>query len=79
MTGTRIISNKPIAVSWGQNTDWAPGGNFGLDTGYTVYPVQQAFLDPALTIEKTADTTVVPISGSTTLPDRHIHPHRQLL
>ena len=63
MTGTRIIANKPIAVSWGQETDLAPGGSYGLDTGYTVYPVQQAFLDPALTIEKTADTTVVPIAG----------------
>ncbi len=62
MTGTRIIANKPIAVSWGQETDLAPGGSFGLDTGYTVYPVQQAFLDPALTLEKVADTSVVPIA-----------------
>ncbi len=61
MTGTRIISNKPIAVSWGQNPEWAYGGGFGLDTGYTVYPVQQSFLDPAMTITKVADTPVVPL------------------
>ena len=64
MTGTRVIANKPIAVSWGQETDLAPGGSYGLDTGYTVYPVQQSFLDPALTLIKTTDTQVVPLTGT---------------
>ncbi len=62
MTGTRIIANKPIAVSYGQDTDRTYGSDVGLDTGYTVYPVDQAFLDPALTLEKIADTSVVPIA-----------------
>ncbi len=70
MTGTRIIANKPIAVSYGQDTDRTYGSDVGLDTGYTVYPVDQAFLDPALTLEKVADTPVVPIAP--TDPDDRI-------
>ncbi len=65
MTGARIIANKPIVVSWGQDTDRAYYSDDSLDTGFTVYPVNQLFLDPALTIDKTADKTVVPLSAGT--------------
>ncbi len=60
MTGARILANKPIAVSWGQDTDRSYYSDQALDTGFTVYPVNQLFLDPALTIDKEVDTTVVP-------------------
>ncbi len=64
MTGARILANKPVAVSWGQDTDRAYYSDNALDTGFTVYPVNQLFLDPALTIDKEVNTTVVP-TGST--------------
>ncbi|MEM7349846.1 MAG: hypothetical protein AAF657_03505, partial [Acidobacteriota bacterium] len=62
-TGTRIISNKPVAVAWGQDTDLTGFGDVALDTGYTVYPTDQLFLDPVLLIEKTVETPVVPTAG----------------
>ncbi len=64
MTGARILANKPVAVSWGQDTDRAYYSDDALDTGFTVYPVNQLFLDPVLTIDKEVNTTVVP-TGST--------------
>ena len=60
MTGARIIANKPIAVSWGQDTDRTYYNDQALDTGFTIYPVNQLFLDPALTIDKEVNTTAVP-------------------
>ena len=62
-TGTRIIANKPVAVAWGQDTDLTGFGDVALDTGYTVYPTDQLFLDPVLVIEKTAAPPVIPTAG----------------
>lgn len=62
-TGTRIVANKPVAVAWGQDTDLDSGGVIAHDTGYTVYPINQLFLDPVLTIDKLADTETVPLAG----------------
>ena len=62
-TGTRIVANKPVAVAWGQETDLGVINDASLDTGYTVYPINQLFLDPVLTIEKIADSETVPLAG----------------
>ena len=62
-TGTRIVASKPVAVADGQHTDFSEGGQPLPDYGYTVYPVQQAFLDPVLVIGKTVDVTTVPTAG----------------
>jgi len=62
-SGTVVVANKPIGVSWGQDTDRAAGSDPVLDAGYAVYPINQAFLDPVLTIDKTAASTVIPIAG----------------
>ncbi len=64
MTGARILANKPLAVSWGQDTDRSYYSDQALDTGFTIYPVNQLFLDPALTIDKEVDTTVVPTAST---------------
>ncbi len=64
-TGTRIEANKPVAVAWGQDTDLTGYSDVALDTGYTVYPTNQLFLDPVLVIEKESSTTSVPTSGGT--------------
>ncbi len=62
-TGTRIVANKPVAVAWGQETDLGVINDPSLDTGYTVYPINELFLDPVLTIEKLADSETVPLGG----------------
>nr|MCU0231114.1 hypothetical protein [Acidobacteriota bacterium]MCU0479340.1 hypothetical protein [Chloroflexota bacterium] len=62
-TGTRVQASKPVAMAYGQDTDQADGGDPILDTGYTVYPLSQRFLDPVLIVGKTASPTVV--SGTT--------------
>ncbi len=58
-TGTQIVANKPVSVVYGQDTDQAVGGDPIQDTGYTIYPSLQAFLDPVLTITKAASPTSV--------------------
>ena len=62
-TGTRIVANKPIGVAWGQDTDLTDFGDTALDTGYTVYPTNQLFLDPVLTLDKAVDVAVIPTAG----------------
>lgn len=62
-TGTRIQASKVIAVAYGQDTDRATGPDPIIDTGYTVYPLSQRFLDPVLVVGKTASPTVVPSTG----------------
>ncbi len=62
-TGTRIVTNKPVAVAWGQDTDLTQYSDAALDTGYTAYPTNQLFLDPVLIIDKEVDQTTVPTAG----------------
>ncbi len=62
-TGTLIVTNKPVAVAYGQDTDQATGPDPIQDTGYAVYPTNQLFLDPVLTIDKDVDTTTVRTTG----------------
>ena len=45
-------ASKPIAMSYGQDTDQATGSDDIQDTGYTVYPLTQRFLDPVLVVGK---------------------------
>ncbi len=63
-TGTRVITNKPVAIAWGQETDLTEGSGTAIDTGYTVYP--PLFIDPVLEIEKTVDPALVPTAGGIT-------------
>ena len=64
-TGTRVVTigGKPIAMSYGQDTDQATGSDDIQDTGYTVYPLTQRFLDPVLVVGKDVSPTVVSGSG----------------
>ncbi len=64
-TGARVVANKPVALAYGLDTDQAPVSGAGiLDLGYWVYPVNQAFLEPVMTIEKTPDVGSVPSAGA---------------
>ncbi len=62
-SGTRIAANKPVSVAYGQDTDQATGPDPIQDTGYTIYPINQLFLDPVLVVDKEASTTTVPTAG----------------
>jgi uncharacterized repeat protein (TIGR01451 family) len=62
-TGTRIVATQPVGVAYGQDTDEATGPDPIIDTGYTIFPIIQRFLNPVFTAEKTALPTSVPVSG----------------
>lgn len=62
-TGTRIVANRPVAVAYGQDTDLTDFGDTALDTGFTVYPTDQLFLDSVLVLDKSVATAVVPTAG----------------
>lgn len=59
--GTRVATDKPVALSWGQDTDEATGPDPSPDNGYTIYP--NLFVDPVLTIDKTTSGAPVPLAG----------------
>lgn len=62
-TGTQIVANKPVVVSYGQDTEQGVPGDVSLDLGHMVYPLDQRWLDPVFTIDKTSNTTYVPLTG----------------
>ena len=65
-TGTSIVADRPIAVAYGQDTDQAVGNGVGeQDLGYAIYPIDQRFLDPVLTIDKEPLTPTVAVAGGT--------------
>jgi uncharacterized repeat protein (TIGR01451 family) len=63
MTGARIVSNKPMAVAWGQDTETTQPGDVAQDSGYTVYPINEQFIDRVLTIDKNTNITAVSTAG----------------
>ena len=66
ITGARVAANKPVSMAYGLDTDSSPTSGTGiLDLGYAIYPVIQKFLNPVLTINKTASASTVPASGGT--------------
>jgi uncharacterized repeat protein (TIGR01451 family) len=56
-SGARVAATSPFALAWGQdNTQQSPGETLpDFDYGYTVLPLN--FLEPRLSIEKTASPT----------------------
>ena len=64
-TGTSIVANKPIAVVYGQDPELGVANDQTPDTGYTIYPTLQSFLDPVLTIDKAVSPAAVPVTGGT--------------
>jgi uncharacterized repeat protein (TIGR01451 family) len=74
-TGTRVVAigGKPIAMSYGQDTDQATGSDDIQDTGYTVYPLTQRFLDPVHIAGKAVSPTVVPGGGGQAAFTLYLH------
>src|SRR5262249_53072988 len=59
--GTRIVSNRPVAVAWGEDVDQGTGSDPSPDAGYNVYP--PIAVDLVLGIEKTVRPARVPLGG----------------
>lgn len=62
-TGTQIISDKNVVVAYGQDTEQGVNSDNSLDLGNGVYPLDQRWLDPVLSIEKLALPNFVPLAG----------------
>jgi len=65
-TGMHIwTDNKPFTAVWGETPPYAGAADPYLDLGTTILPLYQGWLDPVLTIEKTANTSIIPATGGT--------------
>ena len=58
LSETNITATGPFALAYGQNPETAPGADPAIDVGYTAIPAND-FIQLALTIDKTAEPTVV--------------------
>jgi uncharacterized repeat protein (TIGR01451 family) len=64
-TGTHIWATGEFAMSWGEDPRTAGPSDPYLDLGLATLPLLQRWLDPVLTLDKTADPTILPSSGGT--------------
>jgi len=64
-TGTRVVADGPVALSYGQDGEVSGDADPFLDLGYTVLPLTQDFLDPILTVSGTPSVHSVPSTGGT--------------
>jgi|GEM_PF-1556285 len=62
-TGTSVRTTKPVLVAYGQDNEEGEGGDPALDLGHSVYPVNQAWLEPVFTVDKTGNVSSVPAGG----------------
>ncbi len=58
-TGMHLWATGPIAVAWGEDPDTASIGNPYMDLGYTTLPLPEEWIDVVLTLDKSADPTVL--------------------
>ncbi len=61
-TGTHVWATDRFAIAWGESMKAGYSHPY-LDLGYTVLPVNADWLEPAATLEKTADPVVLPTDG----------------
>ncbi|MCP4544579.1 MAG: DUF11 domain-containing protein [Chloroflexi bacterium] len=64
-TGMHIWATDEFAVAWGEDPQSADSANPYLDLGVAMLPLQQRWLDPVLTLDKTANPTILPSTGGT--------------
>jgi LPXTG-site transpeptidase (sortase) family protein len=65
-TGMHIWATNPISIVWGEDASAAAPGNPYIDAGYTILPLNVAWIDAVVTIEKTANPTVIPSGAGQT-------------
>jgi uncharacterized repeat protein (TIGR01451 family) len=64
-TGMHIWATGEFAVAWGEDPRTVPAGGPYLDLGISILPLQERWLAPALSLDKTAEPTILPPSGGT--------------
>lgn len=52
-SGMHIVSDKLIAIAWGESPNYAQAGTPYLDMGYTTLPLPTEWIDIALEVQKT--------------------------
>ena len=62
-TGVHIWATGPLAIVWGEDPSTSPNASPGLDAGYTILPLNQEWLDVVLTIEKSANPSILPTTA----------------
>ncbi|MBU0703699.1 MAG: DUF11 domain-containing protein, partial [Chloroflexi bacterium] len=64
-TGMHVWATGQFAIAWGEDPRAADSSNPYLDMGFAVLPLQQRWLDPVLTLDKTVNPTILPPDGGT--------------
>jgi uncharacterized repeat protein (TIGR01451 family) len=64
-TGTHIWATSEFAMAWGEDPRRAGPSSPYFDLGVATLPLLQRWLDPVLTLDKTADPTILPSTGGT--------------
>ncbi len=64
-TGMHIWATDPFAVAWGEDPRAAGPSDPYLDLGVAMLPLQQRWLDPVLTLDKTASPTILSSTDDT--------------
>jgi uncharacterized repeat protein (TIGR01451 family) len=64
-TGMHVWATGKFAAAWGEDSRTADTGNPYLDLGAATLPLHQRWLDPILTLDKTAEPTILPPAGGT--------------
>jgi uncharacterized repeat protein (TIGR01451 family) len=62
-TGMHIWATDEFAVAWGEDPRTADPTDPYLDLGVAILPLQQRWLDPTLTLDKTAEPTILAPDG----------------
>jgi uncharacterized repeat protein (TIGR01451 family)/uncharacterized repeat protein (TIGR02543 family) len=62
-TGMHIWATGIFVPVWGVDPASNESGDGYLDLGYTVLPLHQGWLEPVMSLEKTADTEILPVGG----------------
>jgi uncharacterized repeat protein (TIGR01451 family) len=62
-TGTHVWATSEFAMAWGEDPRTADVTSPYLDLGLTTLPLLQRWLDPVLTLDKTASPTILPSAG----------------
>ncbi len=62
-TGTHVWATAKFAIAWGEDPGTADIADPYLDLGVATLPLLQRWLDPVLTVDKTASPTILPPSG----------------
>ncbi len=66
-TGMHVWATDKFAIAWGEDPRSADASDPYLDLGFAMLPLQQRWLDPVLTLDKTAEpTTLLPGGGIVT-------------